>query len=210
MAGIESLMASGAKSFGIDKASKYLPTEIKELLPFAINPQGYVVGKAVSSLADLLGYGDEVKSLQEGSKAEKDYYKETIRNVIGDLLPGELGDFVRVTPRIPYEPVGSYWDPEQNAFVNPAGGNLDPFGQKVNSNDELRESLYGTITPNFAKFVGPQELNSAADQIDMEFLPLDLGVSPTIGMPTTGFKGLESLVPGSGYRNGGFIYRGSR
>jgi hypothetical protein len=179
MAGIQSLLGGGAKSFGIDKLSENLSPQMRELLPFAINPQGYLVGKAVNSLADYLGYGNEVKDLQEDAKANKDYAKEIIRDTVGDLLPQPIGDFVRSTPNTPYEPVGSYWDPEQNAFVNPNENNLDPTGQRVNSSDELREALYGTITPNYARFVGPQELNSPSDQIGMKFLAEDLGVPPT-------------------------------
>ena len=179
MAGIQSLLGGGVKSFGIDKLSENLSPQMRELLPFAINPQGYVVGKAVNSIADLLGYGKEFKDLQEGAKAEKDYSKEIIRDTVGDLLPEPIGDFVRSTPNTPYEPVGSYWDPEQNAFVNPNQNNLDPTGQTVNNNDEFREAVYGTITPNFPNFVGPQEFNSPADQLDMKFLAEDLGVPPT-------------------------------
>ena len=54
-----------------------------------------------------------------------------------------------------------------------------PIASSGSMNDELREGMFGTITSNFPNFVGPQEFNSPADQIDTQFLAQDLGVQPT-------------------------------
>jgi hypothetical protein len=54
-----------------------------------------------------------------------------------------------------------------------------PIASSNNMNDELREGMFGTITPNFPNFVGPQEFNSPADQIDTQFFAQDLGIQPT-------------------------------
>ena len=117
MAGIQSLLGGGLKSFGVDKLSENLPPRMREFLPFALNPQGYIVGKAVNSLADILGYGNEVKELQADAKGQKEYYKETMRDAIGNVLPDAIGDFVRATPRSNIdEPAGTYWDSETQSW----------------------------------------------------------------------------------------------
>jgi len=70
-----------------------------------------------------------------------------------------------------------------------------PIASSSNMNDELREGMFGTITPNFPNFVGPQEFNSPADQIDTQFLAQDLGIQPTSTAAVTSNTPVISNTP---------------
>lgn len=183
MAGIQSLLGGGLKSFGVDKLSENLPPKMRELLPFALNPQGYIVGKAVNSLADYLGYGNEARELQAGAKDEKDYYKETMRDAIGNVLPDAIGDFVRVTPRATTdEPAGTYYDAETQDWKQSLNPVMSP-NSGSNFENFVRNEQYGTMTPGQGKYVGPLPEDNAIFQANVSNLPYDLGLSPTEGMP---------------------------
>jgi hypothetical protein len=168
MAGIQSLLGGGAKTFAIDKLTESLPPQMRELLPLAINPQGYLVGKAVSSLADILGYGNQVRELQAGAKDEKDYYKETMRDAVGDMLPGAIGDFVRATPRgTTDEPAGTHWDPDTQNWKqssNPVA-TYDPFASDRFGAGFDMSSPYN---PNSQNFVGPNDPASMDDAVNVQ------------------------------------------
>lgn len=181
MAGIQSLLGGGLKSFGVDKLSENLSPRMREFLPFALNPQGYIVGKAVNSLADILGYGNEVKELQADAKGEKEYYKETMRDAIGNVLPESIGDFVRATPRANIdEPASTYWDSETQSWKE---SNSPIVVNPYQFENTLRNETYGTMTPGQGKYVGPLPEDNAIFQANVSNLPYDLGSSPTEGMP---------------------------
>jgi len=182
MAGIQSLLGGGAKTFGIDKLSENLSPQMRELLPFAINPQGYLVGKAVNSIADYLGYGNEVKDLQADAKAEKDYFKETMRDTIGNALPNSIGDFVRATPRVeePYDPYNGYYAQNINDWVS----TLDSTPESNDKfEDFVRNEYYGTQTPGQGKYVGPLPEDNPMFENRIENLAYDLNSIPTSGAP---------------------------
>jgi hypothetical protein len=182
MSGIQSLLGSGAKTFGIDKLSENLPPQMRELLPFAMNPQGYLVGKAVNSIADYLGYGNEVKDLQADAKAEKDYFKETIRDAIGDVLPNTVGDFVRATPRVeePYDPYNGYFAQNINDWVSTRDSTPESID---NFENFVRNENYGTQTPGTGKAVGPLPEDNPIFESNVSNLPYELKSTPVSGAP---------------------------
>jgi hypothetical protein len=99
VADITSLLAGGAKSLLKDKAEGFLSPSQMELARFAMSPQAYLADKGIAAAANLLGYGDQYRNLRYGAQAEKDYYKETMRDALGNMLPDAVGDVVRSTPR---------------------------------------------------------------------------------------------------------------
>jgi hypothetical protein len=182
MPDLTSLVGGGLKSFGVDKLSENLSPQMRELLPFAINPQGYLVGKAVNSLADYLGYGNQVKDLQSDAKAEKDYFKETMRDAAGNVLPGALGDFVRATPKEtePYDPYNGYYAQNIGDWVNTREStpeSLDKFENFV------RNENYGTQTPGQGKHVGPLPEDNPLFESNVSNLPYELKSTPVSGAP---------------------------
>ena len=204
MAGIQSLLGGGAKTFGIDKLSENLSPQMRELLPFAINPQGYLVGKAVNSLADYLGYGNEVKDLQADAKAEKDYFKETMRDTIGNALPNTIGDFIRATPRVeePYDPYNGY-------YAQNIGDWVSTLESTPEANDKfedfVRNEYYGTQTPGQRKYVGPLPEDNPMFENRIENLAYDLGSIPTSGAPESlDIENLRNVIgPGSDFMPSG-------
>ena len=118
MAGLPSLVASGAKSLLKDKATEFLSPQQMEFAQFAMNPQLYLAEKGIAAVANMMGYGNQLKELQAGAKDEKDYYKETMRDAIGSVLPAAIGQFVRATPQGVDAPAGTYttWNPETQSY----------------------------------------------------------------------------------------------
>lgn len=213
MAGIQSLVGGGLKSFGIDKLSENLSPQMREFLPFAMNPQGYLVGKAVNSLADYLGYGDQVRDLQAGAKEYKDYGKEIIRNTIGDALPNSIGDFVRATPRGATDtPAGTYWDPNTGSWVqspNPVQ-TTDPdkfqkFIDELNYQPELSTGPHDESSQEFLnnEYDFGSEFSDYLAAPDAEAATTDYG--DMFGASSGGGK-LESLIQAEDeYKHGGQI-----
>jgi hypothetical protein len=227
MADLTSLVGGGLKSFGIDKLSENLSPQMREFLPFAMNPQGYLVGKAVNSLADYLGYGNQVKDLQAGAQAEKDYGKEIMRDTIGDALPNSIGDFVRATPRTTdagYEARmealrQSANTPEAIAQFN-AGFNPDSQ-YNLNSQNyvgapnpaEIGSDIYSNNLKSLYEMLGqyqqpPESSTGPHDEISQEFLnnEYDFGneFSDYLAAPDAGAATMDyGDMVGGGGRDGG-------
>ncbi len=167
MAGLPSLISSGAKSLLTDKAGEYLSPQQMEFARFAMNPQMYLADKGITAVAELLGYGGAYKELQAGAKDEKDYFKETIRDAIGSVLPGTVGDFVRATPKGTDAPAGTYtvWNPETQSFEQkqssspvstPNDFSNQQFDARYNPN-----SVFNTDSVNYVGPNNPKDMDSS-------------------------------------------------
>jgi hypothetical protein len=173
MAGIDSLILSGGKSLLKDKASEFLNPSQLELARFAMNPQTYLAEKGIAAVAELLGYGGAYKELQAGAKDEKDYFKETMRDAIGNVLPGAVGDFVRATPKGTDATAGTYtaWNPETQSWEQkqssspvstPNEFSNQQFDARYNPN-----SVFNTDSINYVGPNNPKDMNSSVYAANM-------------------------------------------
>jgi hypothetical protein len=173
VAGLPSLISSGAKSLFADKAGEFLSPQQMELARFAMNPQVYLAEKGISAVADLLGYGSAYKELQAGAKDEKDYYKETMRDALGNILPGAVGDFVRATPKGVDSPAGMHtvWNPEtqsyeQNQSSSPVG-TFDPFSNQRFDAKYNPNSMFNVDSPTYMGAQAPGSLQPQVNTTDL-------------------------------------------
>lgn len=172
---------------------------IPEFIKFLASPAGYAIAKALDAVETQANLPQGILSLAKNpAGAATDYIQTQAGNAIygqNDLSKIEsiVSELQGTNPDKP-----NYVGPQQvdSALSQLNTSNLSrdlgvtPSDEFVganfsNMNDELREGMFGTITPNFPSFVGPQELNSPADQIDTQFLAEDLGVKPTSNTATT-------------------------
>jgi hypothetical protein len=183
MAGINDLVKGAVGTLAKDKVSQYLSPAQMDFITFALNPQGYLLDKGVNAAANALGYGSQYRELKSGAQGENEYYKEVMRDSIGDMLPGTIGDFVRATPRnteTDNTPAGVYYDPNVGDFVqssNPIPVNSARFENTV------RDMEYGTQVPGQGKFVGALPEDNAIFQSNVSNLPYELNSIPTEGIP---------------------------
>ena len=180
MAGIDNLVKGAVGTFAKDKVASYLSPAQMDFITFALNPQGYLLDKGVNAAANALGYGSQYRELKGGAQDEKEYYKEVMRNAIGDVLPGSIGDFVRATPRGDDTPAGMYYDSNIGDFVqssNPISVNSARFENTV------RDMNYGTQTPGTGKAVGPLPEGNPIFESNVSNLPYDLKSTPVSGAP---------------------------
>ena len=167
MAGLPSLISSGAKSLFVDKAGEFLSPQQMEFARFAMNPQVYLAEKGISAVADLLGYGGAYKELQAGAKDEKDYYKETMRDALGNILPGSVGDFVRATPKGVDAPAGVHtvWNPETQSYEQQQSSSpvvaFDPFSNQRFDAKYNPDSVFNTNSVNYMGPNNPRDMDSS-------------------------------------------------
>jgi hypothetical protein len=114
-----------------------------------------------------------LQELKEGAQSEKDYYKETMRDALGNVLPAAIGDFVRATPRGVDAPAGTYtaWNPETQSYEERQSNS------PVNVADEFAnqrfDAGFNTSSPynvNSDFFVGaqtPQSLPSRVNDLEL-------------------------------------------
>ena len=166
---------------------------IPEFIKFLASPAGYAISKALDAVETQAKLPQGILSLaQNPSGAVANYLQTQAENALFNenntsKIENIISELQGTNPDKP-----NYVGPQQVdsplSQVNTAMLPFDlgvqpsyetPIASSNNMNDELREGMFGTITPNFPSFVGPQELNSPADQIDTQFLAQDLGVQPT-------------------------------
>ena len=183
MAGIDNLVKGAVGTLAKDKVASYLSPAQMDFITFALNPQGYLLDKGVNAAANALGYGSQYRELKGGAQDDKEWYKEVMRDTIGDALPGSIGDFVRATPRnteTDNTPAGMYYDPNVGDFVqssNPIPVNSARF------ENTIRDMEYGTQIPGQGKFVGALPEDNAIFQANVSNLPYDLNSIPVDGLP---------------------------
>jgi hypothetical protein len=158
MAGIDSLVLQGGKSLLKDKAFEFLNPSQMEFARFAMNPQMYLAEKGITAVAELLGYGSEVKDLQNGAKDDKTYSKEIMRDALGDVLPNAIGDFVRATPRGDNSPAGTYtaWNPETQSYEqNQSSNPVATSNAFTNQQFDARYNPNSVFNPDSINYSGP-------------------------------------------------------
>lgn len=182
MAGIDSLVKGAVGTFAKDKVSSMLSPSQMDFITFALNPQAYLLNKGVTAAADYLGYGNEVRDLKAGAEDDKEYYKEVMRDTIGDALPERIGDFVRATPRVeePYDPYNGYFAQNINDWVGTRESTPEVYDRFENT---VRDMNYGTQTPGTGKYVGPLAEDNPIFEANVSNLPYELKSTPVSGAP---------------------------
>jgi hypothetical protein len=166
MAGIDTLLRGAATTFAKDKVSPFLSPMQRDFLALILNPQGYLLDTGINAAANALGYGSQYRELKGGAQDEKDYYKEVMRDSIGDMLPDTIGDFVRATPRIPeadLQPAGVHYDPDVGGFVqspNPVASS-DSFAGDRFSGKYDQNSVFNTDSQNYVGPANPKDMDSS-------------------------------------------------
>ena len=182
---------------------------IPEFIKFLASPAGYAISKALDAVETQAKLPQGILSLaQNPSGAVANYLQTQAENVLFNenntsKIENIVSELQGTNPDKP-----NYVGPQQpdstlsqlNTSMLPFDLGVQPSDESVrassnNMNDELREGMFGTITPNFPSFVGPQELNSPADQIDTQFLAEDLGVKPTSIASNTSNSVNNSSIP---------------
>ena len=188
MAGIDSLVKGAVGSFAKDKVASYLSPAQMDFITFALNPQGYLLDKGVNAAANALGYGSQYRELKGGAQADKEYYKEVMRDSIGDMLPDTVGDFVRATPRISEadrQPAGEYiaWDPATESWTTQGSPRPVSTSTSADFDNTVRDMTYGTQTPGTGKAVGPLPEGNPIFESNVSNLPYELQSTPVSGAP---------------------------
>ena len=166
---------------------------IPEFIKFLASPAGYAIAKALDAIETQAKLPQGILSLaQNPAGAATNYLQTQAENALfnennASKIERIISELQGTNPDKP-----NYVGPQQPdstlSQLNTAMLPLDlgvqpsyetPVASSSNINDELREGMFGTITPNFPNFVGPQEFNSPADQIDTQFFAQDLGIQPT-------------------------------
>jgi len=180
---------------------------IPEFIKFLASPAGYTIAKALDAIETQAKLPQGILGLaQNPSGAVANYLQTQAENVLFNenntsKIENIVSELQGTNPDKP-----NYVGPQQvdstlsqaNTAMLPYDLGVQPtgeFARSNNINDELREGMFGTITPNFPSFVGPQELNSPADQIDTQFLAEDLGVKPTSIASNTSNSTNNSSIP---------------
>lgn len=181
---------------------------IPEFVKFLASPAGYTLSKVFDAIETQANLPQGILGLvQNPSSAATNYIQTQVENSLyGQNNPSKIENIIselqganpNATNYVGPQEVDSPLS-QANTTMLPSVLGVQPNEQMVgvspsNFNDELREAMYGTITPNYARFVGPQELNSPADQIGMQFLPEELGVKPTSTTSSTSST-LPALTP---------------
>jgi hypothetical protein len=183
VAGIVDQFIKGAVgSLAKDKITNTLTPTQMELASFILNPQYYMAEKGINKIADILGYGSDYKNLSADAKIDKDYYKEIMRDTVGDMLPEFLGNIVRATPRVeePYDPYNGYFAQNINDWV----GTRESTPEKLDAfENTVRDMNYGTQTPGTGKYVGPLEEDNPIFESNVSNLPYELKSTPVSGAP---------------------------
>jgi len=196
MAGIDSLLKGAIGALSKDKVSPFLTPTQRDLLALLLNPQGYLLGTGITAAANALGYGNEYKELKAGAEDDKEYYREVMRDSIGDALPESIGDFVRSTPRAQTEePSGMYYDPNANDFVqstNPVAASpaSESFASAFDSN-----SVFNTNSPNYVGPANPNDMNSSIYSGNLTELLTMLNDYQATNNPETVVNNTQETVP---------------
>jgi hypothetical protein len=172
---IDKFLQGAVGSLAKDKVTNNLTPNQMELASFILNPQYYLAEKGVNKIADILGYGSDYRNLSTDEKSDKAYYKEIMRNTVGDMLPESLGDIVRATPRMT--------DDEYEARMQELRQSASTPEATARFENTVRDMNYGTQTPGQGKYVGPLPEDNPMFGANVSNLPYDLKSTPTSGAP---------------------------
>ena len=157
MAGIDTLIRGAVGSLAKDKITSQLTPTQMELASFILNPQYYMAEKGINKIADILGYGSDYKNLQADAKSNNQYYKEIMRDALGNVLPDSIGNIIRSNPKISeadQAPAGEYmaWDPATQSWTTQGSPSPVSTGTSDAFDDFLRDLNAGDT-----QTVGPLE-----------------------------------------------------
>lgn len=158
MAGIVDQFIKGAVgSLAKDKITNTLTPTQMELASFILNPQYYMAEKGINKIADILGYGSDYKNVQADAKTNNQYYKELMRDALGNVLPDSIGNIIRSNPKISeadLQPAGEYiaWDPATESWTRQGSPRPVSRGTSETFDDFLRDLNAGD-----SQTVGPLE-----------------------------------------------------
>ena len=157
MAGIDTLIKGAVGSLAKDKITSQLTPTQMELASFILNPQYYMAEKGVNKIAEILGYGSDYKNLQADAKSNNQYYKEIMRDALGNVLPDSIGNIIRSNPKISeadQAPAGEYmaWDPATQSWTTQGSPSPVSTGTSDAFDDFLRDLNAGDT-----QTVGPLE-----------------------------------------------------
>ena len=210
MAGIDTLIKGAVGSLAKDKITSQLTPTQMELASFILNPQYYMAEKGINKIADILGYGRDYRNLSADAKSDKDYYKEIMRDSLGNMLPDTVGDFVRATPRISaadVQPAGVYtaFDPVTQAYIQQGSSSPIARSDTAGFDNFVRDLNYGTQTPGTGKAVGPLPEGNPIFESNVSNLPYEIKSTPVSGTPE-GFDPalLAAIIRDANTTNTGF------
>jgi hypothetical protein len=157
VAGIDTLIRGAVGSLAKDKITSQLTPTQMELASFILNPQYYMAEKGINKIADILGYGSDYKNLQADAKSNNQYYKEIMRDALGNVLPDSIGNIIRSNPKISeadQAPAGEYlaWDPATQSWTTQGSPSPVSTGTSDAFDDFLRNLNAGDT-----QTVGPLE-----------------------------------------------------
>jgi hypothetical protein len=144
VAGIDTFIRGAVGSLAKDKITSQLTPTQMELASFILNPQYYMAEKGINKIADILGYGSDFKNLQADAKANNQYYKELMRDALGNVLPDSIGNIIRSNPKISEadsQPAGEYiaWDPVTESWTQQGSPRPVSTGTSDAFDDFLRD-----------------------------------------------------------------------
>ena len=157
MAGLDTFIRGAVGSLAKDKITSQLTPTQMELASFILNPQYYMAEKGINKIADILGYGSDYKNVQADAKANNQYYKELMRDALGNVLPDSIGNIIRSNPKISeadLQPAGEYiaWDPATESWTIQESPRPVSTGKSETFDDFLRDLNAGD-----SQTVGPLE-----------------------------------------------------
>ena len=157
MAGLDTFIRGAVGSLAKDKITSQLTPTQMELASFILNPQYYMAEKGINKIADILGYGSDYKNVQADAKANNQYYKELMRDALGNVLPDSIGNIIRSNPKISEadsQPAGEYiaWDPATQSWTTQGSPRPVSTGTSDTFDDFMRDLNAGDT-----QTVGPLE-----------------------------------------------------
>jgi len=164
VAGLDTFIRGAVGSLAKDKITSQLTPTQMELASFILNPQYYMAEKGINKIADILGYGSDFKNMQADAKANNQYYKELMRDALGNVLPDSIGNIIRSNPKISeadLQPAGEYiaWDPATESWTTQGSPRPVSTSTSDTFDDFLRDLNAGD-----SQTVGPLE------EYDQKFL----------------------------------------
>jgi hypothetical protein len=157
VAGLDTFIRGAVGSLAKDKITSQLTPTQMELASFILNPQYYMAEKGINKIADILGYGSDYKNVQADAKANNQYYKELMRDALGNVLPDSIGNIIRSNPKISEadsQPAGEYiaWDPATQSWTTQGSPRPVSTGTSDTFDDFMRDLNAGDT-----QTVGPLE-----------------------------------------------------
>lgn len=172
---------------------------IPEFVKFLASPAGYTLSKVFDAIETQANLPQGILGLvQNPSSAATNYIQTQVENSLyGQNNPSKIENIISELQGANPDKPNFVGPQEEDSYLSQVNTSMLPLSLGVapseelsgaslnNMNDDLRSGLYGTITPNAVKFVGPHAEDSQTFQFDTNYLPITLGVQPTSNTATT-------------------------